>query len=82
VLGEEPLELGRELVGGGHDLAVGQQAARVDLALRGLGRAVVLLLERADPLGDLRGLSDLPLDRLVGAFGGLAELGIGQVEPG
>ena len=82
MLGEEPLELGRELVGGGHDLAVGQQAARVDLALRGLGRAVVLLLERADQLGDLRGLRDLPLDRLVGAFGSLAELGIGQVEPG
>jgi hypothetical protein len=82
VLGQEPLELGCELVCGRHGLAVGQQAARVGLGLRGLCRGVVLLLERADQLGDLRGLRDLPLDRLVGAFGRLAELGIGQVEPG
>jgi hypothetical protein len=82
VLGKEPLELGRELVGGGHGLAVRQQAARVGLGVGVLGRRVVLLLKRADQLGDLRGLCDLPLDRLVGAFGRLAELGVGQVEPG
>ena len=50
--------------------------------LLALGRGVVLLLQRADQLRDLRRLLDLPLDRLVGAVGGLAELGVGQVEPG
>ena len=82
MLGEETLELGCQLVGGRHGLAVGQQAARVDLGVRCLGRGVVLLLKRADQLGDLLGLRDLAFDRLVGALGRLAELGIGQVEAG
>jgi hypothetical protein len=78
VLGQEPLELGRYLIGGGHDLALGQQAdAQVAadgvLGLDGLGDGVVLLLERADQLADLRGFGDLALDGVVDPVRSLTE---------
>jgi Xaa-Pro aminopeptidase len=76
-IGEKLLELGRDLVGGGHLLAVGEQA----LGLVGLGR-VVLLLEGLDQLGDLGRLLHLASDEHVGAVGGLAEAVVGQIETG
>ena len=71
----------RELVGRRHGLALGQQASRRVLGLLALGRGVVLLLKGADQFGDLRRLLDLPLDRLIGAIRGLAELLSGRSSP-
>src|ERR1700744_3164877 len=77
VLGQEPLELGGQLVGGRHGLTLAEQArSRVPTGLGALGGSVVLLLQGADQLGDLGRLLDLAADRLVGPVGRLAQVSV------
>lgn len=78
LLGEEALELGAELLGGGHVLRLGEQV----VALGGAGERVVLLLQGPDDLLDLVVAVHLLGDVGVGGGGRLPEPLDGQHEPG
>ena len=80
LFGEEAFELGRQLLRGGHLLAVEQGVVRALTA--GFRERVVLPLQRGDQLGNLGRLRDLPVDFAVRPVGGQAERVTGQVQAG
>jgi Xaa-Pro aminopeptidase len=79
LLGQETLELRRQLVRGRH-LAVAEQAVAALVGRARLGQGVVLPLQRGDQLGHLLRLRDLPLDLGIGALGRHPEGLFGQVQ--